>query len=604
MSLNPFRLRKLYSSRGFALLSLVVTGLVIPLLPASAQTAATPTPAPTAPVADNARDDNADDPRKIEAQPAREPLPPVVTPPVIVVAPPTNGAPTATEENGNVSVTTGRQTSATGSATIPGTVNAGGVPNVSVSQTNVATPVGAAQTTVAKTDGDVKSATDETVAAKAPGVLPERGKFIITGTKDRLSVFAVAVDAPELLTAIAAKADLKLLIDDEVSRKLTVNFVGRPAIQIVRDITVAFGLGFAEIGGIFMVSEGIPRTPGSYLLSEIESVSTKYVDAANARNLLPVFLQDYVKVNSEQNAVVLSAPADILNKFRDDIARFDTPASQILVDLLVVELTDTTLDQLSFDLNFSNAGKSFGFNSGGAFYRSVINLPKAFSTTIRALEENGRARVRANPRIATVSGRRASIFVGRQRYIVTPIDTGNGQRNFIDAGVRLNITPFTGGQGQILVDVDTEVSTLSAVDPVTRLPEKSTRTATSTVRVADGQTIVIGGLKQRETREVRTRVPVLGSLPLIGPLFRSKDIRSTDSELVIFITPRTLLDNGHLPEQEEAALKDRFLNSPLQQSLPPTNFKETPAQSVPAGALNAPRADDETLTVVPKTDGR
>ena len=222
----------------------------------------------------------------------------------------------------------------------------------------------------------------------------------------------------------------------------------------------------------------------------------------------------------------------------------------------MVELTDTTLDQLSFDLNFSNAGKSFGFNSGGAFYRSVIDLPKAFTTTIRALEEKGRARVRANPRIATVSGRRASIFVGRQRYIVTPIDTGQGQRNFIDAGVRLNITPFTGGQGQILVDVDTEVSTLSAVDPVTRLPEKSTRTATSTVRVADGQTIVIGGLKQRETREVRTRVPVLGSLPLIGPLFRSKDIRSTDSELVIFITPRTLLDNGHLPAEEEAALKE------------------------------------------------
>ncbi len=566
---------------------------------AYAQTAVAPTDPPAATAA---RDDKTDDARTIEARPETAPLPPVVTPPVIIVAPPTDSK-TVTAENGNVTVTTGPQTTATGSVSVPGNVTEGGVPNVSVSQTDVATPAVAAPN-VEKNADKTPADKDKKPGEKVPGVLPERGKFTITGTADRLSVFAVAVDAPELLTAIAAKADLKLLIDDEVSRKLTVNFVGRPAIQIVRDIAVAYGLGFAEIEGVFMVSEGIPRTPGSYLLSEIESVSTKYVDAANARNLLPVFLQDYVKVNSEQNAVVLSAPPDILNKFRDDIARFDTPASQILVDLLVVELTDTTLDQLSFDLNFSNAGKAFGFNSGGAFYRSVIDLPKAFTTTIRALEEKGRARVRANPRIATVSGRRASIFVGRQRYIVTPIDTGSGQRNFIDAGVRLNITPYTGGQGQILVDVDTEVSTLSAVDPVTRLPEKSTRTATSTVRVADGQTIVIGGLKQRETREVRTRVPVLGSLPLIGPLFRSKDIRSTDSELVIFITPRTLLDNGHLPAEEEAALKERFLKGPLKQALPPTNFNATPAQSVPPGALNAPRADDENASEIPAMDGR
>ena len=265
----------------------------------------------------------ANDARKIEARPARTPLPPVVTPPVIVVAPPADVTATAPAEDGNVSVTTSRQTTATGSVIAPGNVTPSDVPNISVSQTNMATP--AAPETADKN-------AEKTPSVKAPGVLPERGKYTITGTPDRLSVFAVAVDAPELLTAIAAKADLKLLIDDEVSRKLTVNFVGRPAIQIVRDITVAYGLGFAEIDGIFMVSEGIPRTPGSYLLSDIESVSTKYVDAANARNLLPVFLQDYVKVNSEQNAVVLSAPPDILNKFRDDIARFDTPASQILVD--------------------------------------------------------------------------------------------------------------------------------------------------------------------------------------------------------------------------------------------------------------------------------
>jgi type II secretory pathway component GspD/PulD (secretin) len=314
------------------------------------------------------------------------------------------------------------------------------------------------------------------------------------------------------------------------------------------------------------------------LLSEIDQISTKYVDAANARNLLPVFLQDYVKVNSEQNAVVLSAPSEVLRKFRADIAGFDIAASQILVDLLLVELTDSGLDQLNLTFNFGNSGNALAVSpsTGSITYRGLTTLPDAFSTTISALQEQGRARVRANPRIATVSGRRANIFVGRQRYIVTPIDTGQGQRNFIDAGVRLEITPYTGGEKQIIIDVNAEVSTLSALDPVTRLPEKSTRTANTKVRVIDGQTIVIGGLKQQETRDVRTEVPILGRLPILGPLlFRSRNKRTTDSELVLFITPRILSDTGHLPAAEETDLKNRFLTPDLSAPLPPAPSIET-----------------------------
>ena len=79
-------------------------------------------------------------------------------------------------------------------------------------------------------------------------------------------------------------------------------------------------------------------------------IPTKYVIAANARNLLPVFLQDYVKVNAEQNAVVLSAPTEVLTKFKEDISQFDIPASQIVVELLLVELTKTALDQFRAEL--------------------------------------------------------------------------------------------------------------------------------------------------------------------------------------------------------------------------------------------------------------
>jgi type IV pilus assembly protein PilQ len=398
-----------------------------------------------------------------------------------------------------------------------------------------------------------------TTVKPAPA-LPSRGIYTITGDAGKMTVFAVACDAQEVLTAIAVRASVKLVVDDSVSRKLTVNIVDKSARQVIDDIAGAYGLSVADVEGVTMVSEGIPRSPSSYLLSDIDAIPTKYVDAASARNLLPVFLQDYVKVNPEQNAVVLSAPRDVLRKFRQDIAQFDIPASQILVDLLLVELTDSTTDQLGITLGYANnnLGVILTPGSGSTVLQAITKLPERFFFNLRALEEQGKARVRANPRVATVSGRRASIFVGRQRYVATPIEGG---RNFIDAGVRLNITPYTGGQKQVLVDVDAEVSTLSALDPFTRLPEKSTRTANTTVRVNDGQTIVIGGLRQQESRDIRTKVPLLGDLPLLGSLFRGRDSRTTTSELVLFITPRLLSDTGHLPAEEERALQQRFLDS-------------------------------------------
>ncbi len=405
-----------------------------------------------------------------------------------------------------------------------------------------------------------------------PPVFPARGTLKIDGDGQNLSVFAIGVDAAELLTAIASRAGLKVVIDDTVSRKITLSVKDKPAREVISSIASGYGLSAAEVEGVTIVSEGIPRTPSSYLLSDIDQISTKYVDAANARNLLPVFLQDYVKVNAQQNAVVLSAPADVIQKFRADVAGFDIPASQILVDLLLVELTDSGLRQLNLSLNYQNSGNALTISpsNGSVTFRALSKLPDLFGSTLVALQEKGIARVRANPRIATVSGRRASIFVGRQRYIVTPIDTGSGQRNFIDAGVRLEITPYTGGEKQIIIDLNAEVSTLSAVDPTTRLPEKSTRTANTKVRVLDGQTIVIGGLKQSETSDVRTSVPVLGKLPILGPLlFQSRNKRTTDTELVLFITPRILSDTGHLPQSEEDELKKRFLAPNLSAPLAP-----------------------------------
>jgi len=398
----------------------------------------------------------------------------------------------------------------------------------------------------------------------------------ITRSAKGVTVHAVGVYAQRLFTRLAEEADLQLVVDDAIKdRKVTVHLADKSPREVVDYIVSAYGLSCGEVNGILMISEGIPRRPSSYLLSNIESIPTQYVEANNAKSLLPVFLQDHVKVNYEQNAVVLSAPTDVLRKFRDDIRQFDTPAAQIMLEILVVEFTDWDAAQYDLGMRWQNAGRGAEWGTlglpqenellpsramGEIVLQGVADLPTEFRARLDALVSARHARVRAAPRIATVSGRWASFFVGTQRYLRQPIETPDqGITNYIDAGVRLGISPWTGDGQEIICQVNPEVSTLSALDPITGLPEKSTRNADTMVRVRDGQTIIIGGLRQEEERLIRTKVPLLGDLPLLGGLFRSSSRAVAKTDLVIFVTPRVLSRTGHLAPEEEKQLHDRFL---------------------------------------------
>ncbi|MFQ5811042.1 MAG: type II secretion system protein GspD, partial [Armatimonadota bacterium] len=416
--------------------------------------------------------------------------------------------------------------------------------------------------------GPPPAATPAPAAAPAPAAEAKQPPLRITVNDEGVSVFAVNVNAHELLTTLAAKTGIRLIVDYTIDqgrsapRTITVNLRNREVQDIIDHIVAAYGLSCRAVDGVCMISEGIPRHASSYLLSDIDSITTQYVVARNAKGLLPVFLQDHVKTNVAQNAVVLSAPSQVLEKFRDDIAQFDVPAAQIMIDVLVVEFTNIDRDEFDFAIDWSNAGKSASVLSatGDIGFTSVTDLPPDFSIRLKALIEKQKARVRANPRIATVSGNEASVFVGVQQYLSTPIESESRRSsNLIDAGVKLEITPWTGGEGEIIVDVEPEISTLSAPDPRTGLPDKSTRTAETVVRVKDGETIIIGGLLQDELRETRSKVPVLGDLPLVGRLFRRKRIVQTHTDLFVFITPTILSQTGHLPEEQEAEIKRRFL---------------------------------------------
>ncbi len=95
-------------------------------------------------------------------------------------------------------------------------------------------------------------------------------------------------------------------------------------------------------------------------------------------------------------------------------------------------------------------------------------------------------------------------------------------------------------RSEITVELEPSVSNISEIDPDSGLPQISSREADTTVRVTDGETIVIGGLVRHDEFVTHRKIPILGEIPIIGELFRSKSRSSLDSELVIFVTPRLL----------------------------------------------------------------
>ncbi|HCU37777.1 MAG TPA: hypothetical protein DGT21_20775 [Armatimonadetes bacterium] len=407
-------------------------------------------------------------------------------------------------------------------------------------------------------------------AAPGPGQKPKGSESAektspvieVTRTEAGVSVYAIKADARQLLIRLAEKADLRLIVDDTVDRTLTINLIDKQPQQIIDHIVNAYGLSQALVCDCLIISEGLPRSPSSYLMGDIAAVTTRYVQPAQAKDLLPPFLQGHVKTNLAQNSVVLSAPTPVLRKFEDDIRQFDVPAAQIMLNVIVVELTDMDFDEFSMRLGWDNhsLGGSTDSRTGLGLIKAIVELPTTFRADLLALVRTQRARVRSNPSIATVSGRPASIFIGEEQYLSTPVSMPGeySSKNSIDAGVTLSMTPLTGGNDQIILQLEQEVSTLGAPDPTTRLPNKTTRTASTTVRVKDGSTIVIGGLNQDEARTVHRKIPVLGDIPLVGKLFRSKRQEKTNVDLAIFITAEILSPTGHLPAEREREIMDRM----------------------------------------------
>jgi pilus assembly protein CpaC len=222
-------------------------------------------------------------------------------------------------------------------------------------------------------------------------------------------------------------------------------------------------------------------------------------------------------------------------------------------------------------LSTAGGGARTAFNLGDLLnifvFRPDINL----GATIKALETKNVLQILAEPNILALNGTEANFLAGGEFPFPVVQGTAGLQSvtiQFKEFGIRLGFTPTILDDGQIRLKVSPEVSALDFSNAVTlsgfTIPALSTRRANTQVQLRDGQSFAIAGLLDNRTTEVASKIPVLGDVPILGNLFKSKNENKARTELLVTVTPRLVrpLDPSVLPAGPEFPKpfldKDRF----------------------------------------------
>ncbi len=195
----------------------------------------------------------------------------------------------------------------------------------------------------------------------------------------------------------------------------------------------------------------------------------------------------------------------------------------------------TTLNQIPL---FSNLGVTSP-TSGFGFQSSTANI--RLDAVLTMAESRGLLKVLSRPRVVTQNNIQALVRQGVRVPIVTQAQLGGPPTvTYVDAFLRLTVTPQITSENTIFLNVDVENTTPNFGQQVQGNPELITQQATTQVLVTDGGTVVIGGVIQTQNSINVTQVPLLGDLPFLGNLFKHTKVDTANQELIFFITPRII----------------------------------------------------------------
>ena len=351
----------------------------------------------------------------------------------------------------------------------------------------------------------------------------------------------------------------------------------------------------------------------------------KYADAKSLEKILKNLSENFstqggvntkiptsIEAHEGTNSLVISADPDVMSAMENVISSLDIKRAQVLVEAIIVEISDSLARELGVQILFSGDGSNtpvvsqrFGNPNpdltaivGGEVYDTVSDLSslpttaqslltldgfaagvgkykkdeKSFAAILNVLRKDTDSNVLSTPSILTMDNEESSIIVGQEIPITTGESLGTDNTNPFrtvsreEVGIKLLVKPQINEGNSIRLDIEQEVSsvfgplTIGASEIATNKREIKTA-----VMVEDSEIIVLGGLISDDVQEFERKVPLLGDIPLLGRLFKSTTSSRSKKNLVVFLKPtivRNVSDMQMITNEKYNLLKaEQILNS-------------------------------------------
>jgi type IV pilus assembly protein PilQ len=410
-------------------------------------------------------------------------------------------------------------------------------------------------------------------------------------TGEPIDLKVTNADVTEVLRTFAQISGLNIVVQPGVNGTVTAELENVPWDQAFEEVLKINNLGYEREGNVIRIApndvlkrEAQDRqqlAQARALVIPLRTVMRRlsYAKAQEVANLLRngtaglLTQRGSVIVDDRTNTLIIKELPDFLDAVLAVVSNLDTPEPQVMIEARIIETTKDFSRSLGIQWGFNAvADAQHGNTSGLVFPNNIkagsqggntapgnvnlltgaqngslkIDLGNVLNTftldlQLQAAEHEGLLNILSAPKVATLNNQQAYIQSGIQLPIQT-IANNTVTTQFINATLRLEVTPQVTAEGTIIMDIS-----ISKKEPVTSLiiagatnAPISTKDAKTRLVVRDGGTAVIGGIYKVTSNVSEDRVPGLANLPIVGHLFKNKSRDEANDELLIFITPRVI----------------------------------------------------------------
>lgn len=361
----------------------------------------------------------------------------------------------------------------------------------------------------------------------------------------------------DVLGSIAALSGKSIVADSSVQGTVTLDLKDVPFDTALRIVTAAKGLSYRLTGDVILVGSAA----GLEKFNDTASViKLNYARAEEIKPTLDALITTSSKISTDSvtNSIIFTGTPTDEARLRSVLAALDVATQQVTLEAKIIAVNREDSKNLGISWNWDKIPQNSNYdgdddidsddeNFGGVAHFGA-EYEFRFNATLNALFANGKAKILATPRIITIPGREASIFIGDHIPVVTEKISNavtTSSTDYVDAGIKLQYTPIVSSDGMITSIVHTEVSTPTLISEMKNYKITS-RTADTTVRMRDGETLIIGGLINEEEQKRLQKVPFLSNIPLLGELFKNRTTNKTKTEVMMILTPH-LTQAGESP---------------------------------------------------------